>query len=172
MKQWVLMMPLMLASTWAMAQDCSVLGKQAQSASAMSGLAPELAVPSHQLGAPSGVLAQAFDESQTVDRVALRMRIQDCQQVAAAKKKKSAAAPAEAAAAPEAASANVDPATYKPKTEHDNSPWRFDMNQNGKKMTAEEFDAWMKARGVRVAKGAPAAAAAAPAAAPEVKNEK
>ena len=27
------------------------------------------------------------------------------------------------------------------------------MNQNGKRMTAEEFDAWMKARGVRVAKG-------------------
>ena len=30
------------------------------------------------------------------------------------------------------------------------------MSQNGKRMTAEEFDAWMKARGVRVAKGAPA----------------
>jgi hypothetical protein len=33
---------------------------------------------------------------------------------------------------------------------------RFDMQQNGHKMTAEEFDAWMKARGIRVAKGAPA----------------
>ena len=33
---------------------------------------------------------------------------------------------------------------------------RFDMQQNGRKMTAEEFDAWMKARGIRVAKGAPA----------------
>ncbi|MNW22752.1 hypothetical protein D3C71_2244330 [compost metagenome] len=33
------------------------------------------------------------------------------------------------------------------------------MNQNGKKMTAEEFDAWMKSRGIRVAKGAPAAGA-------------
>lgn len=32
---------------------------------------------------------------------------------------------------------------------------RFDMQQNGRKMTAEEFDAWMKARGIRVAKGAP-----------------
>ena len=30
------------------------------------------------------------------------------------------------------------------------------MQQNGRKMTAEEFDAWMKARGIRVAKGAPA----------------
>ena len=54
----------------------------------------------------------------------------------------------------------VDPATYKPKTAHDNTPWRFDMSQNGKRMTAEEFDAWMKARGVRVAKGAPKPAAA------------
>jgi hypothetical protein len=30
------------------------------------------------------------------------------------------------------------------------------MQQNGRSMTAEEFDAWMKARGIRVAKGAPA----------------
>ena len=29
------------------------------------------------------------------------------------------------------------------------------MQQNGRKMTAEEFDAWMTARGIRVAKGAP-----------------
>ena len=33
---------------------------------------------------------------------------------------------------------------------------RFDMQQNGRSMTAEEFDVWMKARGIRVAKGAPA----------------
>mgnify|MGYP001606680566 CR=1 FL=1 len=33
---------------------------------------------------------------------------------------------------------------------------RFDMQQNGRSMTAKEFDAWMKARGIRVAKGAPA----------------
>ena len=41
---------------------------------------------------------------------------------------------------------------------------RFDMQQNGRKMTAEEFDAWMKARGVRVVgrKPSPAAPAAAP----------
>jgi hypothetical protein len=59
-------------------------------------------------------------------------------------------------AAPGAAPAGgtiVDAATYKPQTKFDNTPWRFDMNQNGKRMTAEEFDAWMKARGVRVAKG-------------------
>ncbi len=36
------------------------------------------------------------------------------------------------------------------------------MNQNGKRMTADEFDAWMKSKGVRVARGAGAAAPAAP----------
>lgn len=33
---------------------------------------------------------------------------------------------------------------------------RFDMQQGGRSMTAGEFDAWMKARGIRVAKGVPA----------------
>lgn len=37
---------------------------------------------------------------------------------------------------------------------------RFDMQQDGRSMTAEEFDAWMKARGIRVAKGVPATPAA------------
>jgi hypothetical protein len=32
------------------------------------------------------------------------------------------------------------------------------MSQNGKKMTADEFSAWMKSRGVRVARGAGAPA--------------
>jgi hypothetical protein len=38
---------------------------------------------------------------------------------------------------------------------------RFLMTQNGRQMTADDFDAWMKARGLRVAKGAPEAAKAA-----------
>jgi len=45
--------------------------------------------------------------------------------------------------------------SYVPKTKDDNTPWRFDMNQNGKRMTAEEFDAWMKAKGIHVATGKP-----------------
>ena len=53
-----------------------------------------------------------------------------------------------------------DPAAYKPRTEFDNTPWRFNMSQNGKKMTADEFSAWMKASGVRVARGAPPCATA------------
>lgn len=32
---------------------------------------------------------------------------------------------------------------------------RFDMHQNGKQMSADDFDAWMKARGIRIAKGPP-----------------
>ncbi|MGY0557823.1 MULTISPECIES: septal ring lytic transglycosylase RlpA family protein [unclassified Lysobacter] len=33
--------------------------------------------------------------------------------------------------------------------------WRFDMNQDGRTMTAEEFDTWMQQRRVRVATGRP-----------------
>ena len=51
---------------------------------------------------------------------------------------------------------------YVPKTKDDNTPWRFDMNQNGKRMTSEEFDAWMKAKGIRVATGKPGADTAPP----------
>jgi hypothetical protein len=35
---------------------------------------------------------------------------------------------------------------------------RFNMTQNGKRMTADDFDAWMKKNGYRVATGAPAKA--------------
>lgn len=123
-------------------------------ATVIAPVAPEFTPTATQLGAPSGVLAShAFDEAQSVDRVLLRLRIEGCRNIA-----KALPAPA---AAPATAAAN-SPAAYVPKTAHDNTPWRFDMNQNGKRMTAEEFDAWMKARGVRVAKGAgtPAAQAA------------
>jgi hypothetical protein len=30
---------------------------------------------------------------------------------------------------------------------------RFDMTQHGRQMSARDFDAWMKARGIRIAKG-------------------
>ena len=64
------------------------------------------------------------------------------------------------AAEPAPANAANDAATYKPKTKHDNSPYRFNMEQDGKRMTADQFDAWMKSKGVRVATGKPAADAA------------
>ena len=34
--------------------------------------------------------------------------------------------------------------------------YRFNMTQHGKKMSADDFEAWMKANGLHVAKGAPA----------------
>ncbi|MEP6907452.1 MAG: hypothetical protein ABI858_05655 [Pseudoxanthomonas sp.] len=116
-------------------------------------VAPELFSNTAPLGAPSGVLAHAYDEALSVDRVLLRMRVQACQNVAMAM-------PVQGVANPN------DPAAYKPKTEFDNTPWRFDMTQNGKRMTADEFDAWMKSRGVRVVKSAAPAAAPAQVAAP------
>jgi hypothetical protein len=108
------------------------------------------------LGTPGSVLAQAYDESQSLDQVLLRIRIEACRDVAIA-------TPAPGVLSPE------DPAAYKPRTQYDNTPWRFNMNQNGRNMTADEFSAWMKSRGVRVARGAATApAAAAPVAAPVV----
>ena len=59
-------------------------------------------------------------------------------------------APVAAAPRPSASAVDV------PRTAHDNSSYRFDMTQNGRRMTAEEFGAWMKARGIRVATGRPA----------------
>jgi hypothetical protein len=38
--------------------------------------------------------------------------------------------------------------------------YRFHMSDGEKRMSADEFDAWMKANGIRVAKGNPNAAAA------------
>lgn len=124
-------------------------------ASVLAPVASELVSPSEQLAASGGVLAHAYDESQSVEQVLLRMNIERCKNVASAMP------------APSVVDPN-DPAAYKPKTQFDNTPWRFNMNQNGKNMTADEFSAWMKSRGVRVARGggataAPAAQPAAPA---------
>ena len=115
-------------------------------------LAIELTPASTQLGNSAGVLGQAFDEALSVDSVLLRIKLDGC--LASAN-----AAPAASVGKPD------DPAAYKPRTEFDNTPWRFNMSQNGKNMTADEFSAWMKSRGVRVAKGA------APAAAPTAAGE-
>jgi len=106
----------------------------------LSPVAIELQPGTTQLGGGSGVLSQAFDEAFSVDNVLLRIRQDGCRAMASVR-------PASSAVDPN------DPATYKPKTEFDNTPWRFNMTQNGKRMTADEFDAWMKSRGVRIAKG-------------------
>ncbi|TWI08155.1 hypothetical protein [Aerolutibacter ruishenii] len=156
MRRTILALPLVLLAGHAAAQGgaCDAI---AQSQSSANAVAPELAARSARLGAPAGVLAQAYDDSQSVDSVLNRLRVGECREVAA-KRTKSTKVAASSAAPAATADAPIDPATYKPKTKDDNTPWRFDMSQNGKRMTAEEFDAWMKARGVRVAKGAPAPA--------------
>src|SRR5690606_17149093 len=104
-------------------------------------VAAELADAGNPLGIPGSVLAQAFDASQALDQVLLRIRIEACRDV-------SVAAPAPGVLDPN------NPAAYKPRTEFDNTPWRFNMSQDGKNMTADEFSAWMQSRGVRVARGA------------------
>jgi len=153
----------------AQSSNCTALGAPRAlpvQPTVLPALSPELTAPSHQLGAPTGVLAQAFDETQSVDNVLFRLKLEGCNSVASTAPTAAPGAAPGTKAAPGAAPAGgtiVDAATYKPQTKFDNTPWRFDMNQNGKRMTAEEFDQWMKARGVRVAKGgsAPAAAPAA-----------
>jgi hypothetical protein len=116
-------------------------------------VASELVPAYTDLGATGAVLSRAYDASQSVDQVLLRLRLASCGNIANAMQP----------ASPGAVDPN-DPAAYKPKTQWDNTPWRINMTQNGKRMTADEFDAWMKARGVRVVgrKPDPAPAAAAP----------
>lgn len=135
----------------AQAINCASVPKTLpQRPSILAPIASELVSPSEQLGTAGGVLARAYDEAQSVDQVLLRLRIESCNSMA------------KAMPAPSVVDPN-DPATYKPKTEFDNTPWRFNMHQNGKNMTADEFSAWMKSRGVRVARGnVPAAPPAAP----------
>lgn len=107
-------------------------------------IAPELdSSTSYLLGGASGVMTQAYNQTLSVDHLVTRLKITNCKTLAMA-------------SMPAISSGEVDAATYKPKTEFDNTPWRFNMTQNGKRMTADEFDAWMKSKGVRVATGAPA----------------
>ncbi len=142
---------LLLFSTQAMAAiDCKVPRQTPSAPTNALQLAPIAEEFTATGVAPGGAgFASLVDERITVEEVVTRLHRQTC-----------SAAPA---------MANLpkpgDPGTYQPKTANDNTPWRFDMTQNGKRMTADEFDAWMKARGVRVVKG-PAVAAPAPPPAP------
>src|SRR6476619_8159764 len=144
----LLFLSVLAAPGIAQAMDCSATpAAQPLRPTVLAPVANELAVVGNMLGAPDGVLADALIATQSVDQVLLRIRIESCQNMATIM-------PAPGAVSPD------DPAAYKPRTEFDNTPWRFNMSQNGKKMTADEFSAWMKARGVRVARGAGAPAAA------------
>lgn len=140
----------MAAPGVAMAATCPTPQQPLQGA-VVAPIATELAAAANLLGTPGSVLAQAYDESQSLDQVLLRIRIEACRDVAIV-------TPAPSVVDPD------NPAAYRPRTEFDNTPWRFNMSQNGKNMTADEFSAWMKLRGVRVARGAaPVVPAVAPA---------
>lgn len=141
------------------AADCRSLDSTAArplQASVLAPVSPELTAPNYRLGT-TAVLSRAYDDAQSADQVVLRLEIEKCQNVAMA------------APAAGAVSAN-DPAAYVKQTEFDNTPYRFNMTQGGKRMTADDFDAWLQANGYNVgsrrvdpnAAPAPAAEAAAP----------
>jgi hypothetical protein len=44
---------------------------------------------------------------------------------------------------------------YQKRTEFDNTPYRFNMKP-GEKLSAEQFDAWMASRGIRIVRAKPA----------------
>ncbi len=132
----------LLAPGFAQAMNCAATSAaQPLRPTMLAPVASELALAGNQLGSVNGVLSQNTDESQSVDQVLLRIRIESCM------------------ATMMAVPAIDNPAAYKPRTQYDNTPWRFNMTQNGKNMTADEFAAWMTSRGVRVARGAASAPA-------------
>jgi hypothetical protein len=89
-------------------------------------------------GASGGLLVAPRDESLAVDVVLQRLRASACAALA---------------------STSTDGFDgYQKKTAFDNTPWRYE-SKPGERFSAEEFDAWMKSRGVRVAKGRAADAA-------------
>jgi hypothetical protein len=64
--------------------------------------------------------------------------------------------------------AEAQMAASAPQETRDGLAGRFYMTQNGRRMTADDFDAWMQAKGIRVAKGK----APEPTAAPVVEDAK
>jgi hypothetical protein len=145
MRHHLLLLGLFAAPMAAQAASCPAPASMPQPSPAVAApLATELSFEPRPLGSPAGVLSQAYDSALSVDSVLLRRQLAACYEVANA-------APAATGVSPD------NPAAYKPKTQFDNTPWRFNMSQNGKKMTADEFAAWMESKGVHVAKGAPGA---------------
>lgn len=142
--QFVLLASLAALAAAPVHASCNIEGVRAAlpvRSAAPAPLSVELAGAPALPGLVSAVLATAPDESLALDQVLLRQRLGNCV---------------------------VDEyAGYAPRTEFDNTPWRFEAGGDGKKFDAEEFDAWMKKRGVRIARGkVPAEAAPAAATAP------
>jgi len=70
--------------------------------------------------------------------------------------------PIAAATAGERVPQVASPVTATPAPALANTDWRFDMRQDGRTMSADEFDAWMLSRRARVATGKPGAPAVRP----------
>lgn len=97
-------------------------------------VAAEVAGAPALVRASGSLLASPRDERLALDVILLRLRDEAC-------------------LAEGASAAGSDSyAGYQKKTEHDNTPWRYEPKP-GEQFSAAEFDAWMKSRGVRVAKG-------------------
>lgn len=122
---------LSLGTTEAVAMDCTgsaVPLPVPVRPTAIPPVAHELPGTASQLGEPRGLLARYSDESLSVDRVLMRTRLEACRRAAAA-----------------------DPgAGYTPRTEFDNTPYRFNARKG---FTAAEFEAWMKEKGIRIVNG-------------------
>ena len=144
----VLSMAALGAQASTQCQDPALAQPMAVQPTVLAPVAAGFTVVNPQLGSQRGVLAPAFDESQSVDNVLWRLRVEGCRSVAAA------AVPA------------VGAAGYVKKTEFDNTPYRFNMTQNGKRMTADDFDAWLQANGYSAGRRVDPNAAAQPEAAP------
>jgi len=86
--------------------------------------------------APGAALPGGGDRAYSVEQVLYRRRLEQCRQAIAA------------ALTPVAAPTYTD--DYIKQTEFDNTPYRFNMTQNGKRMSADDFDAWLQANGYSV----------------------
>jgi len=103
-------------------------------------LADGFVVPGQRLLGAAG-----FDRAHSVERVLHRRQLEACRQAIAA------------ALTPVAAPVYRD--DYIKQTEFDNTPYRFNMTQDGKRMTADDFDAWLKSNGYSVGRRAEPAVA-------------
>ena len=143
---------LMSLSSLALAEpsiDCSGLSapQVIQSATAVAPVAGELGTPEQPLGVAGGVLDQPATDALSAEQVLYRQQLERCAQVATATAPAVPGVVPAADAMPAAPVAEgmvastmpaatpapevIDAATYKPRTEFDNTPWRFNMNQNG-----------------------------------------
>lgn len=155
MPRWLLSLSLCLVATAVHAEttECVSQADGAKRVEAVplglpAPLAPGFAAAASPPGAPLPGLAPGSEHALAAGNVLTRIRLENCLA-------RSSRLPADA-----------NPVTNQGAAAFDNTPYRFDMSQGGKRMTADEFAAWMEARGLRVAKGAPKAPSTQPAPAP------